>query len=280
MALPARRARRARRGVRRASEAEVLRPPGTAGAEVHADAQGLVVAVEDVRAVPRAVHPGLHDGGGVGLAARYVLAAQVSDPCLVRAVPGRVAVGVGVVEEAARGHVVAEGRGERGERAVRAHRTAAHLGPLLVDEREDGSRRRALVAAGGRRDGRLRGRLRRGLRPDGRRALRRRRRPGGPRAGRRPGARAALFRGDGAGRARRRGGLALLLAGRGGRRAPGRVGTRGAPARRGRRTVRGGRLVALSLAGRRVRRADLRVVTPTEGVATTGQQPGADRDGA
>jgi len=49
------------------------------------------------------VHPGFHHGLGGGLAAGYVLAAQVADPGGRRAVPGGRAIRVGVIEEGARG---------------------------------------------------------------------------------------------------------------------------------------------------------------------------------
>src|SRR5207302_9892861 len=42
-------------------EAEVLGPPGAARAGLGADRDRLVVAVEDVRPVPGAVHPAVHD---------------------------------------------------------------------------------------------------------------------------------------------------------------------------------------------------------------------------
>src|SRR5690606_4159710 len=80
----------------RASEAEVLGPPGAALVEVGADAQGAVVAVEYVRFVTRAVHPGVHHGARVGRAPRYVLAAEVRYPAVLRPVPGAEAVRGGV----------------------------------------------------------------------------------------------------------------------------------------------------------------------------------------
>src|SRR5690606_9557642 len=122
---------------RDASVPEVLRPPRPAGAHVDADAEGLEVAVQDVRLVSGAVHPGFHHGCGVGLAAGDVLTAEVGYAGHLGAVPGGRAVGVGVVEEAALGHVVAERLRETRQGVVRGDGTASDLGALLIDQPQD-----------------------------------------------------------------------------------------------------------------------------------------------
>ncbi len=97
-------------------------------------------------------------------------------PAAVGAVPGRVAVRVGVVEEAAPGHVVTELLCESGQCLVRRHGGAAGLRALLVDQGQDlllggrpgvGRLRRGRAAYGRRRGrplGGLGGPLRTGLR--------------------------------------------------------------------------------------------------------------------
>lgn len=77
----------------RCSVAEVLRPPRAAGAEVNTHAQRLEIAVQDVRLVAGAVHPGLHHRCRVGLAPGYVLAAEAADAGRLGPVPGVLPLG-------------------------------------------------------------------------------------------------------------------------------------------------------------------------------------------
>lgn len=72
----------------------------------------------------RAVHPGVHHRRRVALAPGYVLAAEAGDAGGLGPVPGGAPVGVGVVEEAPYCHVLAERRGQGGERGFA--RTGPH----------------------------------------------------------------------------------------------------------------------------------------------------------
>ena len=119
-----------------------------------AHTEGAEVAVQDVGAVAGAVHPGVHHGVRVGLAAGYVLAGEVAIPGLGRAVPGVRAVRVGVGEEAAVRHVLAEVLGQSGQFRVRGERATARAGPLLVHQLQHPGLGDGLLEQGGRRAGR------------------------------------------------------------------------------------------------------------------------------
>ena len=160
--------------------AEVLHPVDPVAAAVRArGAHRDGRAVEDVGAVARAAHPGVHHGGHGRLARGDVLrprdrVARRRDP-----VDERAAVPAGVAEVVVGRHVLRVARGGGGQAGVERDGLAARLRPLGVDEREDLARdaRRGRAGRGRRRRG-ARGSRRRGPRAGGGRA-----RHGGDRAG-------------------------------------------------------------------------------------------------
>src|SRR5262249_14860696 len=119
--------------------AKVLRPHRAATVIGDSDPYVAEPAVEDVRAVPGAVHPRVHDLGRARLAGRDVLAdhrpaiARVGDPGRhVDAVGGRMR------EVVPRDHVGGVVAGGRRQLDVDGKRLAARLGPLTVDDQEHG----------------------------------------------------------------------------------------------------------------------------------------------
>src|ERR671933_2171108 len=100
------------------SDAEELGPPGAAGALGDAHTELRQLAVEDVRAVARALQPGLHHRGRVGLAEGDVLRPRVVDAGLLGPVEGGQALRAGVREVVAVAHVGAVRPRHRGQRRI------------------------------------------------------------------------------------------------------------------------------------------------------------------
>ena len=103
---------------------------------MHADAKFGVFAVEDVGAVPRAVHPRRHDRRRCGLTARDVFRAEIVDPGRAGAIPGITTIRVGVREEPTRGHVGAVVTGKPSESGVVGNWATPGRGPLRIDDVE------------------------------------------------------------------------------------------------------------------------------------------------